>query len=450
MKKSNLQKKKKRSEMSDFERVQDFQRNLYRKAKQEKDFRFYVLYDKIRLPHFLREAYRRAKANGGAPGVDKMTFDDIERQGVKEFLQGIAEELEAETYRPQPVRRVMIPKENGKTRPLGIPTIKDRVVQTACKLVIEPIFEADFEDSSYGFRPKRSAADAIAKIKEHLKEGKTDVFDADLTSYFDTIPHSKLMQCLGQRISDKKVLHLIKMWLKTPTEEDGQMKGGKKNKQGTPQGGVISPLLANIYLHVLDKLMNKDGGPFAKYGLSIVRYADDFVLMGRGIPKPAMRSLVILLERMELRLNEEKSKMVKAKIEPFNFLGFTIRYDRSVKFATGKYWNIFPSKESSKKMRRNIKEYLDRAGHMPPEIIVKELNSRVRGWLNYFEIPGVSYTWKPKRDLSFYLSDRLRRYYKRKSQRGSKLRGRGAYNRLVSRYGLIEPTKYCRMTTVKA
>jgi len=205
---------------------------------------------------FLLEAYYRVKANKGSAGIDGKGFGNIEEIGLYTFIEEIHNELKNHTYKPEPVKRVYIPKANGKERPLGIPTIKDRVVQMSCKIVIEPIFEADFEDNSYGFRPKRSAKDAIKAIKTNLKEGKTEILDADLSSYFDTIPHDKLMSLIGQRISDKYVLRLIKMWLKTPVSENGKLQGGKKNKVGTPQGGVISPLLANIYLNLLDKIVN--------------------------------------------------------------------------------------------------------------------------------------------------------------------------------------------------
>jgi len=245
----NLQTKPKHL-MKDAERVQDLQRKLYRKAKQDKEFRFYVLYDKVRLPHFLREAYRRCKANNGRAGVDEITFSDVERYGVERFISEIIKELKEKSYKPSPILRVYIEKENGKQRPLGIPTIKDRVVQMCVKLIIEPIFEADFEENSYGFRPKRSAGEAIKEIKRNVLEGKCDIFDADLSSYFDTIPHKELMHLLALRISDKNILHLIKMWLKSPIIEDGRPRGGKKSKKGIPQGGVISPLLANIYLHL--------------------------------------------------------------------------------------------------------------------------------------------------------------------------------------------------------
>ncbi len=233
---------KKRKEMSRTERVQLIQRKLYLKAKQEKGYRFYVLYDKIFLPYVLEEAWERVKANGGSAGIDGRTIEMIEAAGSKDLLKELSEELRRQTYQPSAVKRMWIPKSNGDKRPLGIPTVKDRVAQMACLIVIEPIFEADFEESSYGFRPKRGAQDAVTKIKEYLKSGRTEVYDADLSKYFDTIPHEKLMIALKERIVDQRVLKLINKWLKAPVNEDGQFKGGKKNKVGTPQGGVISPL----------------------------------------------------------------------------------------------------------------------------------------------------------------------------------------------------------------
>ena len=247
--------KKKRYEMTTAERVGMLQEKLYCKAKQERGYKFYVLYDKMFIPFMLQEAYKKVKANGGSPGIDGQNFKDIEEYGLEKFLNELGEDLRKRTYKPQAVKRVWIEKANGGNRPLGIPTIRDRVGQMVCKMIIEPIFEADFEECSYGFRPNRSSKDAIKEIKEHLQEGKTDVLDADLSSYFDTIPHDKLLKVLQMRIADKRILCLIELWLKSPVSEDGQLKGGKKQKVGTPQGGVISPLLANIYMHLVDKLV---------------------------------------------------------------------------------------------------------------------------------------------------------------------------------------------------
>lgn len=434
--------KKHKRDMSPLERVKLLQEKLYCKAKQEKTFKFYVLYDKVFIPYMLKEAYRRVKLNGGSPGIDNQSFSDIEAYGTEKFLDQLREELRKKTYRSQPVKRVWIPKANGGKRPLGIPTIRDRIAQMACKMVIEPIFEADFEDSSHGFRPGRSSKDAIGAIKGHLKAGKNEVYDADLSKYFDTIPHNKLKKALELRISDPRMLKLINKWLKSVVYEDGDYKGGKKTKAGTPQGGVISPLLANIYMHLLDRIVNNKNSLFHKLGIKIVRYADDFVLMGKKITKAAIAKLKELLERMGLRLNETKTKQVNAREEPFHFLGFTIRYDKDIKGRNKRYWNIVPSAKSEKKAREKLRTYLRARGHYRKETIVSGLNAIQRGWINYFDIPGISYPAMSKRSLYFYLRESLNRYYRRKSQRGSRLYGQQAFELLVQRNGLIHPMKY--------
>jgi group II intron reverse transcriptase/maturase len=232
--------KKKRREMTTAERVGMLQEKLYCKAKQQRDYKFYILYDKMFIFYMLQEAYRRVKIHDGSPGIDGQSFKDVEEYGLEKFLHELGEDLRKRTYKPQAVERVWIDKANGGKRPLGIPTLRDRVAQAVCKMIIEPIFEADFEESSYGFRPERSSKDAMKAIKEYLQEGKTEILDADLSSYFDTIPHDKLMKVLELRIADPRILHLIAMWLKSPIYEEGQFKGGKKQKEGTPQGGVIA------------------------------------------------------------------------------------------------------------------------------------------------------------------------------------------------------------------
>lgn len=434
--------KRRRSEIPDAERVSILQEKLYQKANQERGYVFYVLYDKMFIPYMLREAWKSVKSNDGAPGVDGMTMDKVEEYGVDVYLKELGEELRRQTYKPQAVKRVMIPKANGGQRPLGIPTVRDRIAQTVCKMILEPIFEADFEDSSYGFRPERSSKDAITAIKEHLKAGKTEVYDADLSKYFDTIPHDKLQIALKQRIADPRILKLINKWLKVSVYEEGQYKSGKDNHTGTPQGGVISPLLANIYLHLVDRIVNNAQSLFSKHGVKMVRYADDFVLMGRMLPEEVIEKLKNLLHRMGLSLNEGKTRKLDASRESFNFLGFTIRYDKDIKGRDFRYWNIVPSKKSEQKIRDKVKEYLGKHGHCRAHDVADGLNSIMRGWLNYFSIIGVSYPSMSKRRLREYLSTSLYRYYNRKSQRKSRLYGHMAFEILTAKFGLIDPSKY--------
>jgi len=431
---------KKRKDMLSKEKVRLLQLKLYYKAKQEKDYKFYVLYDKVFLDHILETAYKRSKAKNGRPGVDNQTFADVEKYGRKKFLNELKEELRTRTYQPQAVKRVWIEKENGGERPLGIPTIKDRVAQGACKMIIEPIFEADFDASSYGFRPKRSAKGAITAIKQNLKNGNHEVYDADLSKYFDTIPHDKLETTLKERISDPRVLHLIKLWLKVPiVETDGTYTGGKSNKTGTPQGGVISPLLANIYMNLLDRIVNNPQSQYAKHGIHMIRYADDFILMAKSINQETIDRVHSILHRMGLLINADKSKLVKAKETPFDFLGFTFRYDRGIYKRGTRFWNIKPKSKSQQKIRQKVNEKLKKIGHYPAARVVDELNPIIRGWINYYKIEKVSHTQVALKKLEDYLRVRLYRYYNRKSQRKSSLFGQQAFAILTQEYGLIKP-----------
>ncbi len=431
---------KRRSDMTSEERVRQFQIRLYRKAKQDKTFRFYVLYDKLSLGYMLKEAWKRVKQNKGAAGYDGVSIADVEKYGVDKYLSEIADEVRQEAYKAQPVLRVYIPKANGKLRPLGIPTVKDRIVQMCCKLVIEPIFEADFQDCSYGFRPKRSAKDAITRVKGHVAtERLRQVYDADLSGFFDNIPHDRLMKLVEQRISDRRILRLIRMWLKTPVFEDNRL---TKSKKGTPQGGVISPLLANIYLNLIDKAVNRPDGHFHRYGVRIVRYADDFILLARKIPQHCIDYLHSMLHRMGLEVNEEKTRLVNMQAEPFDFLGFTFRYDRDLFVKNKKYLNIIPRKKSAQALRTKIREYLHRNGHRNPAELTKGLNPILRGWMNYYSIPRVSYPQMEKRKLRWYMMESLHRYYRRKSQRKSKLYRQNAFEVLTSKYGLVDPSRY--------
>ena len=268
------------------------------------------------------------------------------------------------------------------------------------------------------------------------------MLDADLSQYFDTIPHGKLMIALRERVSDPRILKLIKSWLKVPIFEDGQFKGGNKNNQGTPQGGVISPLLANVYLHLLDRIINNPKSLFQRYGVKIVRYADDFVLMGKSMPKEVTDRLTTLISRMGLILNGDKTKKVKATETSFDFLGFTVRYSRDLFVEGKKYWEIIPSKKSEQKVRDKVSIYLDSHGHSPAKATADELNAILRGWLNYFIIEGVSYPQMSKRRLRHYLVTKLYRYFNRKTQRKCRLYRQKAFDLLASQYGLIDPTKY--------
>lgn len=435
-------KKIKRKDRTSQDKLRLLQLQLYAKAKQEPGYRFYVLYDKVSQLHILWEAYKKVKSNGGSPGVDGQDFEAIAHYGELQFVRDLSEALRRRTYRPSAVKRVMIPKDSGGERPLGIPTIRDRVAQMACKLVIEPIFEADFKESSYGFRPNRSASDAIKAIKEHLLAGRLEVYDADLSKYFDTIDHDKLLAALSQRISDPRVLELIKSWLKAPVkDEDGNYSGGKKQQVGTPQGGVISPLLANIYLHLLDRIIASAQFPFREAGIRMIRYADDFMLMGKKLEDWVLREVKALLDRMGLSIHPTKSKRLHACGEPLYFLGFKISYDRDIFGREKGYWNIQPSEKSCKKIRQKIKHKLSKIGHYPPGLVAKEVNPIIRGWSNYFSIAKVSYPQMALRELDCYLYQRINRYYRRKSQRKCSLYGPDAYQTLVREYGLIKPYK---------
>jgi len=370
------------------EKIRSLQRKLYRKAKAEPAFRFYVLYDKICREDILRHAYALARDNAGAAGVDGMTFAQIEASGVEAWLAGLREELVSKTYRPDPVRRVMIPKPNGGgERALGIPTIRDRVIQTAAKLVLEPIFEADFEDNAYGYRPARGAVDAVKEVNRHICRGYTDVVDADLSKYFDSIPHCDLIKSVARRIVDRHVLRLIKLWLKAPIEEpDGEgtrrIVGGKSNTRGTPQGGVASPLLANIYMNRFLKHWRLTGRGEA-FRAHVVAYADDFVILSRGRAAEALAWTKAVMTRLGLTLNEAKTSLKDARQERFDFLGYS--FGPHCYKGNGKwYLSASPSKKSMQRFKTKVGNLLVPGNNDPWPEVCDTLNKSLLGWSNYF------------------------------------------------------------------
>lgn len=396
------------------DRIRELQRKLYRKAKQEPGFRFYLLYDKVYRQDILSHAYHLVRANKGAPGVDGVSFESLEKGegGVQGYLEEIAGELKGKAYKPMPVRRMYIPKADGGRRPLGIPTIKDRVVQMAVKMVIEPIFEADFQENSYGFRPKRDAHQAMDDIRLHLRKGKFQVIDADVSKYFDTIPHDKLLELVARRIVDKNILKLIRMWLKAPVVEEGE--DGRKriggNDRGTPQGGVISPLLANIYLNILDTVW-KVKRVEERMEARLVRYADDFVVLCKGQTERIIAGIEGVLGGMGLVLKAEKTRVLDAREESFDFLGFRVMAIKHPR--TGRRFPLTrPAKRALAQIRAELKSLTVRSTlAFPEEVVIRRLNERIRGWVAYFYYGNCS---RDLKSLKRFVEQRVRIYLKRK------------------------------------
>ncbi|MCX5699058.1 MAG: group II intron reverse transcriptase/maturase [Candidatus Omnitrophica bacterium] len=383
------------------DKVQELQRKLYLKAKSNVNFRFYALYDKVYRMDVLRRAWERVKANQGAAGFDGQTFEEIESTGVNNFLEGIQQELKAKTYRPQPARRVYIPKPDGTKRPLSIPTIKDRVAQAALKLVIEPIFEADFEDCSYGFRPNKSSQQAALEVRKLLNFGYKEVIETDIEDCFGSIPHRELLDMTAKRVVDGKILQLIKLFLKS-----GVMDGLDRwtNSKGTPQGGVISPLLANIYLNNIDK-----GWKSLRCSARLIRYADDLVIMAGHHSQETMAKLEEIVTRLKLRLKQSKTRILNAECETFDFLGFTFikalnrRRDKRTAY-------FYPSHKAENAIRRRIRQVVDYRRPIKVEDVVKELAPVLRGWVNYFRIANSS---KKFGKIKYYTAQRIRKFMRR-------------------------------------
>lgn len=422
------------------EKLNILRQKLYQKAKSEPKYRFYTLYSHVSRKDVLKEAWRIVKRNKGAEGIDGVSIEDVEKRGVTEFLEELERDLKKYEYKPLAVRRVYIPKAQGGERPLGIPTVRDRVVQAAVRLIIEPIFEATFKDCSYGFRPRRSQHDALNEVTKQLKAGYREVYDIDIKGYFDNIPHDKLIKSLQVKIVDRSIIRLIIMWLKSPIVERG--KNGKttytKPKSGTPQGGVISPLLANIYLHWMDKLFYSYKGAGNWANAKMVRYADDIVIMARHVGdriKGFVRS--VLENRLDLTLNPSKTKVVNLNNEgaSINFLGFTFRMDRDLKGRGWKYLNIEPSKQSLKRERERLRDMTDsHQCHKPIIELIKAINKHLASWKPYYTY---GYPRKAFRAINHYVEDRLVVHLRRRSQRPFRPPPEVSYYECIQRLGFV-------------
>jgi RNA-directed DNA polymerase len=401
-------------------KLRDWRAKLSAKAKQEKRFRFYSLYGLVSHPETLRAAWVQVQANGGGPGVDGVSIEQIEKEGVEAFLLELGRELAQKRYRTGAVRRVYIPKANGKSRPLGIPNLRDRVVQTAVVLILEPIFESDFLDCSHGFRPGRSAHEALEVIRQNLVNGRCTVYDADMEGCFDSIPHDKLIACVRMRVVDGSVLRLIKQWLRAPVEEKDEngRPHRRRNDKGTPQGGVVSPLLANIYLHWFDRVFHAKGGPARWAKAVLVRYADDFVILTREAGGELSKFVEEKVELwLGLKINREKTRLINLRKQGqrLDFLGYSFRLDRDRCGRKLRYWNMCPSSKAIAREREELRSMINRSRCFQrlPDLI-EQLNKHLKAWSNYFR-PG--YSRDAFRQINSYVRLRLTLHLRRCSQR---------------------------------
>ena len=420
------------------EKIRKLQRGLYEKAKREPTFRFYMLYDKVYRKDILEHSLALVRVSGGGPGVDGQTFKDIEAYGAEKWLDELGKELKEKTYRPQVIKRVQIPKANGGKRALGIPTVRDRVAQRAALLVLEPIFEADLDPNAYGYRPGKSALDAVQEVHRALLAGHREVIDADLSSYFDTIPHKDLLEAVARRVSDKHILHLIKLWLKATVQEkddngNTRLRSGKKRKEGVPQGGVISPLLANIYMDKYLKSLRRLAQQH-RLSLRFVNYADDFVVLCRTNAARVLDWTRRKLAALGLRLNEEKTRIVRSPAASFDFLGYT--FGSQVYRQNGfRYLGAAPSKKSEARLKASLSAILRKYCVAPWEVVVERLNRTLRGWQNYFSYGTTSAAYKR---LSLYVFSKVRFFLRHRHKVQSHGTRQYSWNRVHGELGLLQ------------